>query len=50
MRVLSFLSMSAAIAALGMSASASAGVWTAYKSGLVNAGPDANWQPNYPYY
>lgn len=50
MRVQTFVSMSAAVAAVAVVGSASAGNWTAYRSGLVNAGPDSNWQPNYPYY
>jgi hypothetical protein len=41
--------MLALVAVAGFSTTANAG-WTAYRSGLVNAGPDSNWQPQYPYY
>lgn len=50
MRVLACLSMSASVAAVSVVGSASAGDWAAYRSGLVNAGPDSNWQPTWPYY
>ena len=40
----------AAVAVAGGVRTAEAGSWEAYKSGLVNAGPDSNWQPAWPYY
>lgn len=43
-------SVAATVVALGVVQSAHANSWEAYRSGLVNAGPDSNWQPNYPYY
>lgn len=37
-------------ALVGAVQSAQANEWSAYRSGLINAGPDANWQPAWPYY
>lgn len=47
-----FVSSVVAVSALAVAGSAQvahAG-WEAYRSGLVNAGPDSNWQPAWPYY
>lgn len=42
-------SMLAVIVVAGVGQAANAG-WDAYRSGLVNAGPDSNWQPAWPNY
>lgn len=47
------LGVCSAVAFIGVSGAgqtAYAGDWDAYRSGLVNAGPDSNWQPAWPYY
>jgi MYXO-CTERM domain-containing protein len=42
--------MTAGMFVAGALTSVAGAGWDSYRSGLVNAGPDSNWQPNYPYY
>ena len=42
--------MTAGMFVAGALTSVAGAGWDSYRSGLVNAGPDSNWQPAWPYY